>query len=83
MPLGRHPKKEVQEALERVLAGGWWDLRASGHWSVLYCNKGERDGCRIGVSGTPQDPGTHARRIERIAMKCPHWAGRKEGSSDE
>lgn len=72
MALGRHPKKEVQQSLEEILADGWWRLEEGGHWGLLYCGQRDRSGCRISVHGTPSDPSWHAKDIEREARKCRH-----------
>ncbi|MFF8385083.1 hypothetical protein ACF053_15755 [Streptomyces kanasensis] len=64
-----HPRKEVRRVLEKWTALGW-ALRKEGHWGRLYCPCGA--GCTaIPVSGSPQNDGTHARRIDRMASRCP------------
>ena len=32
MPTKRHPKKEVQDAIETVLSDQWWRFEEGGHW---------------------------------------------------
>jgi hypothetical protein len=54
----RHPKKEVQEAIEEITADGWFRLEPGAHWGVLLCGHRERDGCRLYVNATPQNPAT-------------------------
>ncbi|CAL9294460.1 hypothetical protein SUDANB25_02344 [Streptomyces sp. SudanB25_2051] len=64
-----HPKKEVRRALERWTGEGW-TLRKEAHWGRLYCPCEAR--CTtIPISGSPQNEGAHARRINRMASRCP------------
>jgi hypothetical protein len=72
----RHPKPEVEKAIAYAEDRGWrW--RKQGHWGRLYCPCGDREGCQIGVFGTPQNAGSHAKRIRRLVDNCPH-GGRDE-----
>lgn len=68
----RHPKKEVQEAIEEITADGWFRLEPGGHWGVLLCGRRDRDGCRLYVNATPQNPGDHANKLRRQALNCTH-----------
>jgi hypothetical protein len=67
----RHPKKEVEDAIQYAESKGW-TLRKMGHWGRLFCVHADRDGCQIGVNGTPRDADTHARQIKRAVDRCPH-----------
>ncbi|HEU5315665.1 MAG TPA: hypothetical protein VFX49_06110 [Chloroflexota bacterium] len=70
---GRHPKKEVAEAIEYAESRGWRRRAGNGHvWATLYCPHAAPDGCKIRVHSTPQDPGSHAKRIRREVNSCPH-----------
>ncbi len=72
----RHPDKEVEEAVRQAEALGWtW--RPQGHWGRLYCPQHDREGCQIGVNGTPRNAGNHARQILRAINRCPHGAGER------
>lgn len=67
---GRHPKKEVEEALGEAEAAGW-SVRATkaGHkWGTAKCGSG----CSEFVWSTPRSPGNHAKRIRRAVRNCPH-----------
>lgn len=69
----RHSKKEVQEAIEAITADGWFTLETGrGHWGVMRCGHGDRDGCQIWVHGTPESPGNHANKLRRAASNCTH-----------
>lgn len=72
MATKRHPKKEVQDAIEAVLSDPWWRLEEGGHWGFLLCGRRQRDGCRIAINATPQNAGAHAARLLRESLKCPH-----------
>lgn len=66
---GDHSKKEVRKVLEELTADGW-TIHADGHWGKLYCPCGTR--CTtIPVSSTPKNASGHARRITRLAARCP------------
>ena len=71
MSRSRHPDKEIEEAVAYAENLGW-SLRKQGHWGRLYCAKADRDGCQIGVHGTPKNCGNHARQIIRAVDRCPH-----------
>ena len=67
----RHPHKSIEDAVRHAEARGW-TLRHMGHWGRLFCAHSDRDGCQIGVNGTPRDPENHARQILRAIARCPH-----------
>jgi hypothetical protein len=46
-----------------------------GHWGRLFCPHANRDGCQVGVYGTPKSAGDHAKQIFRAINRCPHKAG--------
>jgi hypothetical protein len=71
MTRARHPNKEVEAAVEYAESKGW-RLRDQGHWGRLYCAHADRDGCQVGVNGTPRDADVHARQIKRAVDRCPH-----------
>lgn len=73
---GRHPKKEVEEALRYCEEQGWEvEKTAPGHrWGVVRCGKG----CEVSVWSTPKNPGNHAKRIRKAPDKCPHGKGEEE-----
>jgi hypothetical protein len=63
-----HSKKDVREALQRIMAKDCWRLVKAGHWGHLRCNLGC---CDIPVNGTPKNPSRDARDIERRAGRHP------------
>ena len=67
----RHPDKEVEDAVLYAESLGW-RVRMQGHWGRLYCPHADRDGCQVGVNGTPRNAGDHARQILRAIDRCPH-----------
>jgi len=63
--------KEIEAAISYAESRGWrW--RKMGHWGRLFCALGTRDGCQIGVNGTPGNPENHARQIRRAVDRCSH-----------
>ncbi len=75
----RHPKKEVEDAVAYAKSK-LWTWRKQGHWGRLFCPHGGRDGCQVGVFGTPRDAGNHARQIIRAVNRCPH---QQEGNDED
>jgi hypothetical protein len=70
----RHPKKEVEEALNEAEKAGWIVLpTSSGHrWGVLRCGEASRSGCQISIWSTPRNAGNHARQLLQAVGRCPH-----------
>lgn len=75
----RHPNKEVEEAVSNAESKGWV-FRKMGHWCRLFCVHADRDGCQVGINGTPRQPETHAKQIARAIERCPHV---KEETDDD
>lgn len=74
----RHPDKEIEAAVAEAETKGWtW--RKQGHWGRIYCPQADRDGCQVGINGTPRNAGNHARQIRRAVERCPHC---REGDGD-
>lgn len=67
----RHPIKEVEEAIVEAERLGWI-CRPLGHWGRLFCPKADREGCQLGIYGTPKSGESHARQIRRGVLRCPH-----------
>jgi hypothetical protein len=72
MARNRHPKKEVEDALQYAEANGWSvEHTPSGHrWGVAIC-PGD---CTPPTSiwSTPRVAANHARQIRRNVDRCPH-----------
>lgn len=72
----RHPKKEVEEALQYAEAHGWRVEPNGGHpWGKIYCPQNSKD-CRCGefcitsIWSTPKNAGNHAKQIRRVIDNC-------------
>lgn len=64
-----HPKSEVREVLAKWVKNGFV-LDEASHWGTLRCTCENR--CTsIAINRTPQNPGSHARKIDRLASRCP------------
>jgi len=73
----RHPKKEVEEAIQHAEEEGWSVIAGGrGHaWGKLYCPYNDKecrcgDFCKAGIWSTPKNAGTHARHLKRIVDNC-------------
>jgi hypothetical protein len=69
----RHPKKDVEKALQLAEEKGWTVTETSsrrGHsWGRIVCPTGEH---KAWVYSTPKNPGTHAKQIQKTVIRCPH-----------
>tara|TARA_R110002126_G_scaffold3477_2_gene19809 strand:+ start:5921 stop:6148 length:228 start_codon:yes stop_codon:yes gene_type:complete len=75
MPVGKHPTKEIQEAIEHAVNEGWRIIepgKSSHAFCRLYCSEKSRKGCKISVWSTPRNSGTHAKQIIRQVDNCSH-----------
>jgi hypothetical protein len=69
----RHPKKEVEEAVQYAIEAGWELETLGGHsWGVLRCPEHSRAGCQVYVYSTPQNPGNHAKQLKGAINRCEH-----------
>lgn len=66
---GDHSKKEIRTALEKLEAEGW-RIHKDGHWGKVYCPC-DSHCTTIPVSSTPRNAGNEAKRIARLAARCP------------
>ena len=71
--IGRHPKKEIAEALRRAEEAGLLVIKIHhGHlWGEVRCNPCQSS---RGVWSTPRDPATHAKQIDRFTRNHMHSA---------
>jgi hypothetical protein len=70
----KHPKKDVEAALQDAEDNGWTVVpKSSGHsWGTMHC-PGGRGGCRIQpIWSTPKNPGNFANKLRRAVTACPH-----------
>lgn len=67
-----HPKKEVRDVLVKWVSAGF-ELHDGTHFGLLRCTCANL--CTsISVWRTPQNAGSHARKIDRMASRCPRPA---------
>lgn len=70
----RHPKKDVEAALQYAETQGWIVIpKSAGHsWGTMNC-PGGRGGCRVQpIWSTPKNPTNFARKLRRAVDKCTH-----------
>ncbi len=74
---GRHPKKEIAEALRRAHDVGLLvrEVHRGHRWGEVIC---ELCPARRDVYSTPRQPGTHAKQIDRFVNQ--HIHGKSQGS---
>lgn len=68
---GRHPKKEIADALKRAKAIGFHvsEIHRGHRWGEVVC--GTCDASRD-IYSTPRNPGTHAKQIDRFIQDHMH-----------
>ncbi len=72
----RHPKKEIEEALQYAEQNGWRVKPSGSHaWGKIYCPRNSKECrcgefCITGVWSTPRNAGNHARQIRRVIDGC-------------
>jgi hypothetical protein len=76
MARARHPKKEIEAAIQYAEASGWRVAVGGSHaWGKLYCPYNEAE-CRCGqfcitsIWSTPRNPGNYARKLRRVVDNC-------------
>jgi hypothetical protein len=76
MPRARHPKKEIEEAIQHAEAHGWRiNVGGSHAWGKMYCPYNDRE-CRCGefciasIWSTPKNAGNHAKQLKRVVDNC-------------
>lgn len=71
----KHPKKEIQAAIEYAVANGWRIIetgKSSHAFCRLYCPEESRNGCSISVNSTPRNAESHAKQIRHKVDNCSH-----------
>ena len=71
----KHPKSEVEDALQYAEENGFEVIDNVGHWGRVMCpSRDPDDWCArpLSVWGTPRNPGNHAKQIRRYVDRCPH-----------
>lgn len=72
----RHPKAEVEKAVQYAERLGWRVVMSSGHaWGRMLCPHANRNGCMVSVWSTPKNEGNHARQLRRVVDRCHHPEG--------
>jgi len=68
---GRHPKKDIAEALKRAEAAGLAveEIHRGHRWGEVRCTP-----CKAhrAVYSTPRDPAIHAQQIDRFTRRHTH-----------
>lgn len=66
----RHPKKEIEEAVQYAEQHGWTVEISQGHaWGRIRCPYGHREH-QHSVWSTPTNPTRHARRLRKLVDSC-------------
>lgn len=71
----KHPKKEIEEAIQYAENKGWHYKQAgrSAHaWGKLFCPLRAREGCSMSIWSTPRDSAIHAKQICKRVNACLH-----------
>lgn len=81
----KHPKKEIEQALEYAEHRGWRIAEGGSHaWGRIYCPWNDNE-CRCGefcvtsIWSTPRNSFNHAKHIRRVVDNCARI--KREGES--
>ncbi|GIG57282.1 hypothetical protein Lfu02_16540 [Longispora fulva] len=68
---GRHPKKDIAEALRRARDLGLRidEIHRGHRWGQVVC---DNCGDKFAIFSTPQDPGSHAKRLDGFVRGHDH-----------
>lgn len=73
MARSRHPKKDVEKALQFAEDNRWTvspKNKTGGHtWGFMICPTGED---RASIWSTPTNEGNHANQLRRAVIRCDH-----------
>ena len=76
MSRNKHPRREVEQALQYAEKHGWRvEVGGSHAWGRIYSPYNDKD-CRCGefciasIWSTPVNAGNHARQIRRVVDNC-------------
>jgi hypothetical protein len=71
----KHPKKDVEAALQEAEAEGFRVETGRGHWGVMYCPSTDpEDRCPqpFWIWSSPANSTNHAKQIRRYVARCTH-----------
>lgn len=76
-PRRRHPKKDIEAALQAAEAAGWVveEIHRGHRWGIARCPAAEHV---VAVWSAPRDPATLGKRIRDEVSKCRHRPGEEE-----
>jgi hypothetical protein len=66
----RHPKKDVEKALQYAESNGWEviEVHRSHRWGYTVCGFG----CALSIPSTPRNPTMIAKRLQQTVDRCTH-----------
>lgn len=84
MVRAKHPRNQVEHAIQYAERFGWRIEVNRAHWGIMYCPQDDRTGCKYSVSGTPRNADDEAKRIYKAVDTCREKMGhRRKGIDDE
>ena len=82
----RHPKPEIEAAIQYAEEHGWTVKEGGSHaWGRIFCPYNDET-CRCGefcitsVWSTPKSPGNHARQLRRVVDNCVREKAKRESN---
>ena len=84
MARNKHPKPEVEAAIQHAEEHGWTIKVGGSHaWGRMLCPYKDEN-CRCGefcitsIWSTPKNPGTHGKQLRRVVDKCASEKAKQE-----
>ena len=85
----KHPKPEVEAAIQHAEAHGWTIEEGGAHaWGKMYCPYNDET-CRCGefciasIWSTPKNSGNHARQLKRVVDNCAREKAKRDPDQRE
>src|SRR3546814_20436072 len=84
MARSKHPKPEIEAALQHAEEHGWTIKEGGSHaWGRMFCPYNDET-CRCGefcspsIWSTPRSPGHHGKQLRRVVKTCAREKARRE-----
>ena len=84
MARSKHPKPEIEAAIQHAEEHGWSVEEGGAHaWGKMYCPYNDKN-CRCGIHcitsiwSTPQNAGNHGKQLKRAVYNCTIEKARRE-----
>lgn len=89
MARSKHPKPEIEAAIQNAEAQGWTVKEGGSHaWGRMFCPYNDET-CRCGefcissIWSTPKNPGNHGKQLRRVVDNCAREKAKQEEAQED